>query len=46
MKISTFAKVFRATTAVVVFGIPLLVGTVTLIGYGIAKAFQHGKAHS
>jgi hypothetical protein len=45
MKISTFTKAFRATSAVVVFGIPLVVGTVTLLGYGIAKAYRHIKSH-
>jgi hypothetical protein len=43
MKISTVVKIFRATTAVVVFGIPLAVGTATLLGYGVVKAFQHLK---
>ena len=32
------AKVFRATTAVVVFGIPLAVGLTAVIGYGVNRA--------
>ena len=37
-KIGLAAKVFRATTAVVVFGIPLAVGLTAVIGYGVSRA--------
>jgi hypothetical protein len=39
-KISTAAKAFRAITAIVVFGVPLVAGTAALIGYGIHRAFK------
>jgi hypothetical protein len=39
-KIATAAKAFRAVTAVVVFGIPLITGTATLLGYGVYKAYK------
>ena len=39
-KIATAAKIFRATTAIVVFGIPLVTGTATLVGYGLYKAYK------
>lgn len=34
------AKAFRAATAVVVFGVPLLVGTAAVLGYGVYKAYK------
>jgi len=34
------AKVFRATGAVVFFGIPLVVGAGTLLGYLVHKAYK------
>ena len=39
-KISTAAKAFRAITAVVVFGIPLVAGTAALLSYGVHKAYK------
>ncbi len=39
-KATTAAKAFRALTAVVVFGIPLVTGAVALIGYGVHKAYK------
>ncbi len=39
-KIGTAAKAFRAITAIVVFGVPLVAGTVTLLGYGVYKAYK------
>jgi hypothetical protein len=39
-KIATAAKAFRAVTAIVVFGIPLVTGTATLLGYGVYKAYK------
>ena len=39
-KIATAAKAFRAITAIVVFGVPLVTGTATLLGYGIYKAYK------
>jgi len=39
-KISTAAKAFRAITAIVVFGVPLVAGTAALIGYGVHKAYK------
>ncbi len=38
--IATAAKAFRAITAIVVFGIPLVTGTATLLGYGVYKAYK------
>ena len=39
-KIATAAKAIRAVTAIVVFGVPLITGTVTLLGYGVYKAYK------
>ncbi len=38
-KLDTAAKVVRAATAIVVFGIPLAVGTAALVGYGACKLY-------
>jgi hypothetical protein len=45
VKISTLAKTIRATTAIVLFGIPLAAGTAALIGCGVAKAAKYLKNH-
>jgi hypothetical protein len=37
-KVTTTEKLIRTTFAVVTFGIPLLIGTVGLVGFGILKA--------
>ncbi len=34
------AKAVRATTAIVVFGIPVMTATAALIGYGIHTAYK------
>jgi len=39
-KVTTVVKVFRALTAVVVFGIPLITGAVALVSYGVHKAYK------
>ena len=39
-KIAAPIKVFRATTALVVFGLPLAVGACTIIGYGVRQAYK------
>jgi hypothetical protein len=39
-KIATAAKVVRAITAIVVFGIPVVTGTAVLLGYGVHKLYQ------
>jgi hypothetical protein len=39
-KISTAAKAFRAITAIVVFGVPLVAGTAALLSYGAHKAYK------
>jgi hypothetical protein len=39
-KISTVAKAFRAITAIVVFGVPLVAGTAALLSYGVHKAYK------
>ena len=39
-RFSTAAKAFRAVNAVVVFGIPLLVGTAALAGYGVRAIYK------
>lgn len=39
-RITTAEKVFRAMTAVVVFGIPLVTGAAVLLGYGVHKAYK------
>jgi hypothetical protein len=39
-KIAFAAKIVRATTAIIVFGIPLVTGTATLVGYGLYKAYK------
>jgi TPP-dependent pyruvate/acetoin dehydrogenase alpha subunit len=46
MKISPVAKTFRATTAVVVFGVPLAVGAATLLCYGAAKVLRRLTSRS
>jgi hypothetical protein len=33
-------KAFRAITAIVVFGIPLVTGTAAVVGYGAYKAYK------
>lgn len=37
---ATAARVFRAVTAIVVFGIPFIAGTAALLGYGFYKAYK------
>lgn len=39
-KIGTAAKAFRAVTAVVVFGIPLIAGVAALVSYGAHRAYR------
>ncbi|OPX93291.1 MAG: hypothetical protein A4E62_00817 [Syntrophorhabdus sp. PtaU1.Bin002] len=39
-RISTAEKVFRAATAILVFGVPLVAGTAALLGYGVSKAYR------
>jgi len=39
-KIATAAKAVRAITAIVVFGVPLVTGTATLLAYGVYKAYK------
>jgi hypothetical protein len=39
-KIVTVTKAIRAITAIVVFGIPPVAGTVTLLGYGIYEVYK------
>ena len=39
-KIATASKIIRATTAIIVFGIPLVTGTATLVGYGLYRAYK------
>jgi hypothetical protein len=39
-KTTTAAKAIRAITAIIVFGVPLITGTATLLGYGIHKAYK------
>ena len=39
-KIPTAAKAIRAATAIAFFGIPVVVGTATLLGYGVHKAYK------
>ena len=45
-KIATVTKAIRAITAIVVFGIPLVTGTVTLLGYGIYEAYKRMTSRS
>ena len=45
-KIATVTKAIRAITAVVIFGIPLVTGTVTLLGYGIHEAYKRMTSRS
>jgi len=45
-KIVTAAKAIRAITAVVVFGVPLVTGTATLLGYGVYKAYKRMTGRS
>jgi hypothetical protein len=39
--LATAGKVFRVATAVTVFGIPLLVGTAAVIGWGVHGAYKY-----
>jgi hypothetical protein len=39
-KIAAASKAIRAITAIVVFGVPLVTGTATLLGYGVYKAYK------
>ena len=45
-EIATATKAIRALTAIVVFGIPLVTGTVTLLGYGIYEAYKRVTSRS
>jgi hypothetical protein len=45
-KIGTAAKLIRAVTSIVVFGVPLVTGTAALLGYGIYKAYKRITASS
>jgi hypothetical protein len=45
-KIATVTKAIRALTTVVVFGIPLVTGTVTLLGYGIYEVYKRMTSRS
>jgi hypothetical protein len=45
-KIATAAKVVRAITSIVVFGVPLIAGTTALLGYGIHKAYRRMTGRS
>ncbi|HME42056.1 MAG TPA: hypothetical protein VKF36_03135 [Syntrophorhabdales bacterium] len=45
-KIATATKAIRAITAIVVFGVPLVTGTATLLGYGVYKAYKRIKGGS
>ena len=45
-EIATVTKAIRAITAIVVFGIPLVTGTVTLLGYGIYEAYKRMTSRS
>jgi hypothetical protein len=38
--INAAARAFRATTAIVVFGLPLVAGVATFLGYGVYKAYK------
>jgi hypothetical protein len=40
------ARAFRATTAIAVFGVPLVAGVSTILGYGIYKAFKRSASCS
>ncbi len=39
-KIATAAKAARAASAIIFFGIPVVIGTVTLLGYGASKVYK------
>jgi hypothetical protein len=39
-KAAAAVKAIRAITAIVVFGVPLVTGTATLLGYGVHKAYK------
>jgi hypothetical protein len=39
-RLTTAEKAFRAVTAVVVFGIPLVTGGAAVLGYGVHKAYM------
>ena len=45
-KTAAVTKAIRAVTAIVVFGIPLVTGTVTLLGYGIYEAYKRVTSRS
>ena len=45
-RIATVTKAIRSVTAIVVFGIPLVTGTVTLLGYGIYEAYKRMTSRS
>lgn len=40
------ARVFRATTAIAVFGLPLVAGVATFLGYGVYKAYKRIASRS
>jgi len=45
-RVSPAAKAFRAVTAVVVFGIPLVTGTAAILSYVVRTAYKRMKGDS
>jgi len=39
-KIGTVTRAMRATSAIVVFGIPLVTGAAAVLGYGVYRAYK------
>lgn len=39
-KIAAAVKTARATSAIIFFGIPVIIGTVSLLGYGASKVYK------
>jgi hypothetical protein len=45
-KVTAAAKAFRAITAVVVFGVPLAIGTASLLAYGVHSVYKRMTGRS
>ncbi|MCX5816653.1 MAG: hypothetical protein NTX75_10520 [Proteobacteria bacterium] len=42
-KIAAAATAIKAVSTIIIFGVPLIVGTATILGYGAYKAFKKLK---
>jgi len=46
VRVSPAAKAFRAVTAIMVFGIPLVTGAAAILSYAVRTVYKHMKGDS